>query len=181
MTRRLHVGGLVRREGCEVISPMPGEHVDHVGNANNLSRFRDGTFAEIYASHVVEHFDYRDELQLALQEWFRVLQPGGRLLISVPDLDVLAALLLQKDALSLNERFEVLRMIFGGHIDAYDYHMVGLNEAFLDYFLVAAGFVNSRRVASFDLFEDTSSLLFRDVPISLNLIAEKPPRSEALE
>ncbi len=54
MTRRLHVGGLVRREGWEVISPMPGEHVDHVGNANNLSRFRDGTFAEIYASHVVE-------------------------------------------------------------------------------------------------------------------------------
>jgi predicted SAM-dependent methyltransferase len=181
MTRRLHVGGLVRREGWEVISPMPGEHADHVGNANNLSRFRDGTFAEIYASHVVEHFDYRDELQLALQEWFRVLQPGGRLLISVPDLDVLAALLLQKDALSLNERFEVMRMIFGGHIDAYDYHMVGLNEAFLDHFLAAAGFVNSRRVASFDLFEDTSSQLFRDVPISLNLIAEKPPRSEALQ
>lgn len=173
MTRKLHIGGWVRAEGWEILDANPAPHVDHVGNANDLSRFADGTFAEIYASHVVEHLDFVGELQATLKEWNRVLAPGGRVLISVPDLDVLAKLILDKDRLNVEERFHVVRMIFGAHADKYDYHMVGLNEEFLAGFLEAAGYVRMRRVEEFGLFEDTSSMVYKGVRISLNMIAEK--------
>ncbi len=94
--------------------------------------------------------------------------------ISVPDLDVLAALILNKNQLTIDERFHVMRMVFGGHIDKYDYHVVGLNEEFLTRYLKNAGFVNIKRVREFGLFNDTSILLFKGVRISLNIVAEKP-------
>ena len=174
MSRKLHIGGWVRVEGWEVLDANPGPAVDHVGNATDLSRFPDNTFDAIYSSHVVEHFDYKDELRATLIGWNRVLAPGGTMYISVPDLDVLASLFLLKDQLSLDERFHVMRMIFGGHVDQYDYHYVGLNEGFLTYFLQNSGYQNIRRVQEFGLFDDTSKLLFRGVPISLNMVAEKP-------
>ena len=68
MQRRLHIGGHEAKSGWEVLDARPGPHVDHVGNALDLSRFEDGCFAEVYASHVLEHFDYADELPRALAE-----------------------------------------------------------------------------------------------------------------
>jgi len=164
----------VRTPGWEVLNALPAPYVDHVGNANNLSQFADGTFAEIYASHIVEHLDYKDELIAALKEWIRVLEPGGKISISVPDMDVLAQWFLS-DQLDVQERFLVMRMMFGGHMDRYDYHVVGLNEEFLSEFLESCGFVSIRRVKEFGIFDDTSGLLFKGQLISLNLIAEKPP------
>lgn len=173
MARKLHIGGRVAAPGWEILNAIPGPYVDHLGNANDLSRFSDYTFNAIYASHVLEHFDYKDELLLTLKEWNRVLKPFGRLYVSVPDIDVLAKLLLSRDRLTVGERFHVMRMLFGGHCDAYDYHLVGLNEEFLHRYLTAAGFTNITRVKVFDMFEDTSSITFKDELFSLNLIAQK--------
>lgn len=173
MNRRLHIGGTVRVEGWEVLNAIGGPHVDHVGNAEDLSRFADGSFDVLYASHVVEHFDYRDRLVAALRDWNRVLIPGGRVYVSVPDLDILARLLLDRQRLSVEERFFVMRMIFGGHDNEYDYHAAGLNEDFLSRFLTEAGFAKIRRVKDFGLFKDTSALQFAGERISLNLTAEK--------
>lgn len=172
MARRLHLGGTVRVPGWEVLNAVPGEHVDHVGNANDLSRFADGSFDELYGSHIVEHFDYKDELLLALREWYRVIAPGGMLYVSVPDLDVLCSLILDR-RLSPPDRFYVMRMLFGGHVDRWDYHQSGLNEEFLGGFLVAAGFTSIKRVREFGIFADTSSMTFAGRAISLNLIAFK--------
>ncbi len=157
-----------------MLNAQPAPYVDHVCNACDLPQFADATFSEIYASHVVEHFDYNLELVNTLKEWNRILEPGGRVLISVPDLDVLAALFLSKDQLTMDERFHVMRIIFGGHLDKYDYHVAGLNEEFLTLFLKHAGYVNVWRVPGFGLFQDASSTTFKGVPISLNMVAEKP-------
>ena len=78
--RRLHIGGKQKRDGWEILDVNPGPLVDHLGNAIDLSQFADGTFAEIYASHVLEHFDYKEALVAALREWNRVLAPGGVLI-----------------------------------------------------------------------------------------------------
>lgn len=174
MARKLHIGGKVKADGWEVLNAIPGPFIDHACNANDLSQFSDNTFAEIYASHIVEHLDYKDELLNTLKEWNRVLEPGGKIFISVPDLDVLSELILKKNELDMRDRFFVMRMIFGGHMDEYDYHVVGLNEEFLAYFLNESGYVNITRVKEFGLFEDTSSMIFNGVLISLNLTAEKP-------
>jgi predicted SAM-dependent methyltransferase len=174
MQRKLHIGGKIRTEGWEVLDAIPADHVDHVGNANDLSRFADATFAEVYASHVVEHLDYKDELTKSLVEWRRVLAPGGAVLISVPDLDTLCQITLDKQQFSRPERYDVMRMMFGGHVDQFDYHVVGLNEEFLTSFLSDSGYVNIRRVPDLERFEDHSRLRVRGIPISLNMIANKP-------
>lgn len=173
MARRLHIGGKIVAPEWEILEVLPGPHVDHLGNAKDLSRFDDCSFNDIYASHVLEHFDYKEELLLTLKEWKRVLKPFGRLYVSVPDIDVLAGLLLAKDQLTEAERFHVMRMMFGGHVDDYDYHVVGLNEAFLQRYLKAAGFDRISKVDEFGIFPDTSSMRFKGELISLNLIAKK--------
>jgi predicted SAM-dependent methyltransferase len=173
MPRKLHIGGKERVAGWEVLNIQPGSHVDHVGNANNLAQFSDNTFSEIYASHILEHLDYTGELQSALKEWNRVLVVGGKIHISVPDLDTLCRLLLDKNRLNVGERFSVMRILFGGHVDQYDYHVVGLNFDFLTKFLTAAGFDSIRRVDEFRLFRDTSSMKFQGQYISVNVVATK--------
>lgn len=175
MVRRLHIGGQVRLPGWEVIDANPGPCVDHVGNAGDLSRFESGTFSEVYASHVLEHFDYKDELFATLKEWHRVLAPGGMLHISVPDMDTLARLFLDRQRLSKEYRFLVMRMIFGGHVDRYDYHYVGLNEEFLRDYLLSAGFAQAARVPDFGICNDTSMTVLEGTPISLNMTALKSP------
>lgn len=174
MTRKLHIGGRQPLPGWEILNITPAPGVDHVGDAIDLSRFADGTFDEVYGSHVLEHFDYKDRLLIALKEWRRVLAPGGRLRISVPDLDTLAHLLLQRQKLDVNQRWQVMRMIFGGHMDAHDYHLVGLNQEFLAGYLQAAGFGTVERVGRHGLFGDTSDMVFAGVPISLNVVAHNP-------
>ncbi|QPN62257.1 methyltransferase regulatory domain-containing protein [Synechococcus sp. CBW1004] len=173
MTRRLHIGGTVAREGWEVLNAIPAEWVDHVGRAEDLSRFADGTFAEVYASHVLEHLGYQSALPAALAEWQRVLAPDGRLMVSVPDLDTLCELYSSREALTSEQRFAVMRMMFGGQIDQYDFHCVGLNEELLTSYLSSAGFNEIRRVNDFGLFDDCSTLVFAGRPISLNLEARK--------
>src|SRR6476646_1456936 len=44
---------------------------------------------EIWAIHVLEHL-HRSEAPKALYEWFRVLKPGGKVVIEVPCLDKIA-------------------------------------------------------------------------------------------
>jgi len=113
MPRKLHIGGQKQADGWEVLNMVQAPYVDHVCNASDLSLFPDNTFGEIYASHILEHFDYKGELKAALDEWLRVLEPGGKIYISVPDLDILARLILHKDQLTIMDRFQVMQMIFG--------------------------------------------------------------------
>lgn len=171
--RRLHIGGVVRADGWEVLNASAGPAVDHVGDAGDLGRFPDATFEALYASHVLEHLDYAHALEPALREWHRVLVPNGTLYVAVPDLEVLARLFLA-DGLPLDDRFMVIRMIFGAHVDAHDYHQVGFDLPILAYFLRGAGFADIERVADFGLFDDTSRIAFAGVPISLNVVARKP-------
>ena len=177
MGRKLHIGGELRAPGWEVFNAIPADYVDHLGNAMDLSRFPSETFSEIYASHIAEHFDFTGQLQAALAEWHRVLEPGGLLSISVPDLDTIARLFLDKARFSADERFFLMMMMFGAHIDAYDYHVVGLNEEFLVGFLRDAGFATFERVRGFGIFEDISTQAFGGELISVNLKAWKARRS----
>ena len=176
--RRLHIGGQVRKAGWEVLDALPGPAVDHLGNARDLGRFADGSFVELYASHCLEHLDFRSEVAPALREWHRVLAPGGRLYVSVPDLAALAQLILNP-ALTVGDRRTVVKMLFGAHRDAYDYHQAGFDFALLRDDLEAAGFVAIRRVETFGLFDDYSALVSGGIPISLNVIAERPAAAGA--
>jgi predicted SAM-dependent methyltransferase len=170
---KLHIGSRVKAEGWKTFDISPGPDVDYVGDCRDLSRFADGSIDTIYASHVLEHVPYNNDLQATLNEWFRVLVPGGRVMISVPDFEQMCRLFLQPN-LEMRDRFHVMRVIFGGQIDQHDFHAVGLTYEFLNSYLAAAGFAGVTRVDQFGLFADGSILKLGDVPVSLNVIAHKP-------
>ena len=172
---KLHIGGMEKKEGWKILNIQKNDgrekHVDLVGDITDLSQFDDGSIEEIYASHTVEHIDNND-VQKTLKGIHRVLKDGGKFYVSVPDMDILCRLFLDPKA-PLNIKYEVMRMMFGGQVDEFDYHYFGWNMLLMEYFLKDAGFKKIERVKSFSLFNDTSELSFHGVPISLNVIAYK--------
>ncbi len=167
----LHVGGQERKDGWTVVNVQPGPHVDHVGDLRDLSRFADASIDNVYASHVLEHVSQADVLPV-LRGVHRILASGGKFLISVPDLDTLCHLFISPWA-TPDMKWHAMRMIFGGQVDAHDFHFMGFNEQFLRNLLAQAGFTDVQRVASFGLFQDTSEFRPYGFPISLNVIAVK--------
>jgi predicted SAM-dependent methyltransferase len=169
---KLHIGGQQPLPGWKIFDAKPGPDVDYVGDCTDLGRFADGSVTEIYASHVLEHLAYADRLPRALAEFHRVLAAEGRLLVSVPDFEVLCRLFLDPRR-SRRERFLLMRMAFGGQQDPHDFHCVGLTFEFLCEYLATAGFSEVVRVEEFDLFADSSAQRFDGTLISVNLIAFK--------
>lgn len=55
-----------------------------VGSATDLSMFKEGEFDVVFASNLLEHLD-RFEIAQALNEFRRVLRPGGRLILVQPN------------------------------------------------------------------------------------------------
>ena len=175
---RLHIGGQERHPDWLVVDVIPGEHVDMLRPCTDLSPFADGSVAEIYASHVLEHLSHRTDLRIALKEFHRVLVPGGVLRVSVPDLAFLCEQFLEP-SLDVRDQFNIVKMMFGAQADDADFHHVGLNEGIFREFLAQAGFSDIERIGEHGLFNDTSTAVFRGRPISLNMVARKPAAAGA--
>ncbi len=80
---RLNLGcGNDIREGY-INCDLYNEKADRKMGVEKLE-FQDGEVDEIFASHIVEHFDYY-AIREILKEWKRVLKPGGKLIIETPD------------------------------------------------------------------------------------------------
>jgi predicted SAM-dependent methyltransferase len=169
---KLHIGGYEKRDGWEIFDATHGPDVDFAGDCGDLSSLPDDSCSEVYASHVFEHLGYDHELPVALTHVYRILKPGGRLRVSVPDLEILCRLFLHP-SLDGDARWNVMRMMFGGRTTEQDVHQSGLTLEFMTAFLSELGFRDIKRVQTFGLFEDSSTLTFGGVPISLNVEAWK--------
>jgi len=171
---KLHIGGKEIHPEWKILDVEKRDEVDYVGDASDLSQFEDESIEAIYASHVLEHFYYgiNNELVLTLSEWYRVLKQDGELMISVPDIQTLCHLYSQPE-MGLQERFGIMRIMFGGQINQYDVHKVGFDFDILCYYLAESGFTKCRRVSGFNLFKDCSTLHVFGNPISLNVIVSK--------
>jgi predicted SAM-dependent methyltransferase len=166
----LHLGGQVRRAGWTVVNAVAGPHVDHVGDIRDLSQFGDATYDMVYASHIIEHLPYGSDLGRVLQDVARLLRPGGRFFVSVPNMVTLCELFVHPK-IRPDLRFTLMRMMFGGQTDAFDFHYVGLWDQYLTSLLFGAGFGEVFRVRKFGIFDDTSNLEFLGRLVSLNLVA----------
>jgi predicted SAM-dependent methyltransferase len=172
---RINLGsGMTPIEGwvnVDVLPDAPG--VDVVADISERLPFSDGEAELLHASHLLEHFP-TDDIPRMLREWRRVLKPGGKLLIAVPDLERISRVIVEKEGWFTPPHNPWLGAIYGGQKDAFDFHKTGYTEAWLAYLLQNAGFGELRRVERFaevPVHDASFSPLPFGVNISLNMTA----------
>ena len=136
---RLHLGcGKRYLPGWIHIDLAPGPHIDFQNSIGDLSMFANETVDEIYCSHALEYFD-RVEAVEVLVEWRRVLTPGGRLFLAVPDFQALIRIYETTGSLD-----PILGPLFGRMLgktrDSYIYHRTTFDIRSLTSLLEECGF-----------------------------------------
>ena len=169
---KLHIGGWEAKKGWKILNIQKRDNVDFVGDISDLSQFKDNSISEVYASHVFEHVKYID-VKKTLFGIYRILASGGKFYISVPNMNVLFRQFLEKKN-QTKTKIKIMRMIFGGQIDEYDFHYFGWDFELLSGLLKNVGFEEIEKVEKFSIFtNDTSNEDIDGELISLNLIAKK--------
>ena len=156
-------------------------HVDYLGSVADLSRFSADSIEEIYASHLLEYFSHEEALQV-LKEWQRVLVPGGRVWVAVPNFESL---------IEIYQRTKDLKAIMGPLFGQMDsdvgkiFHRCVFDAKSLTEILIGGGFKDVAEydpvtfLASMDESYDDHSLAFfphfdrNGVQVSLCLTATK--------
>jgi predicted SAM-dependent methyltransferase len=104
--------------------------------------FRDGCAELVVADHVLEHLPQRFAVA-ALLEARRVLRPGGRIRVGVPDLLAYCEKYLEADAKDDHqEKALLLRGLYGGQFHEGEHHLSGWDEDTLGDLLEAVGFAD---------------------------------------
>jgi SAM-dependent methyltransferase len=107
--------------------------------------FPDQSVDEILLIQTLEHFSPADALQV-LRECYRVLCPDGRILVDVPDFEVMASALLAQGFEAAKEYY--YRMIFGSQKNPFAVHRDGYSEEKLCSLLQFVGFVEIRKLGN---------------------------------
>ena len=130
---KLHLGcGSVHKPGYVNVDIRKLSGVDVVRDITHDLPWDDGSCECIETYHVVEHLPRR-KVAGALAEWHRVLEPGGVLVVEVPNFDVAC-----REYLAGND--ERLNSIFGRQRWEGDTHLFGYNVKRLTRLLESAGF-----------------------------------------
>jgi len=83
---KLNLGcGQTYKPGCINIDKFDNTVVDKICDISDLP-FKVNSVDLIEASQLIEHFDYI-HCKYILSEWFRILKPGGNLILETPDLE----------------------------------------------------------------------------------------------
>lgn len=69
----------------DIVTERAGKQPDVNCDIKDLHVFSDEYADEVLAVHVIEHF-WRWEVKNVLKEWFRVLKPGGKIILECPNL-----------------------------------------------------------------------------------------------
>jgi len=139
---KAHLGCGCRNFGPEWVH-IDGADFPHI-HSHNITKleFEDNSVDLIYASHVLPYFD-REEVIPVLQEWKRVLKPGGILRLAVSNFGVMARL--------YNEGKYPLKNFLGPIFgkwkmgDQYVYQKTTYDCGDLMELLSSVGFINIRR------------------------------------
>jgi predicted SAM-dependent methyltransferase len=92
--------------------------------------FGDEEFDIAFSSHVLEHFDRREHLEL-LKEWLRVVKRGGEIRIVVPSIQWAAERLASGEPLNAEMEMHIMNVLYGAQSNPYDYHKTGFTPTSL--------------------------------------------------
>ncbi|MBA8886545.1 SAM-dependent methyltransferase [Dokdonella fugitiva] len=139
LPRKINVGcGYDRREGYLNVDLHAVHNPDLVGDVVALPMLPSGAFDEVLAQDVLEHFE-RAKTAPALQEWSRLLAPGGVLHVRVPALAGMFDLLSQPERRDPARAEEIIHLVYGTQAYTGDYHLAGFTAQTLDGRLRDAG------------------------------------------
>jgi predicted SAM-dependent methyltransferase len=110
--------------------------------------YEDNSVDEIYTNHALEHVT-KAKIVPTLTEWRRVLKPGGRLTIGVPDLEWCVRMWL---AHKTNDWY--MDIIFGNQEHEGESHQTGFTKEIMLHYLGLAGF---KKVSVSDVFRESTS------------------------
>lgn len=140
---RLNLGcGKYPLAGFVNIDQFANVNPDLVADALHLP-YEPETVDEIYAGHLFEHLTW-DEGQAALRHWKSILKPGGIIIITVPDFDILAERYLA------NRTAGAMRVMNDLYIYSYcqeSHHRYCYSEALLKTAMTEAGFVELEKLS----------------------------------
>lgn len=145
---RLNLGsGKRKREGWVNIDADEAMEPDVVAEVQDLNMFEDSSVDEVECCHLFEHFTYHDAIR-ALGEWYRVLKPGGKLELELPNLDRCVEILYKKEDKEA-ERFAIMGL-YGAQDDVERFgifmtHKYGWTPETLKDILEGVGFRVIRR------------------------------------
>jgi predicted SAM-dependent methyltransferase len=146
--------------------------------------FKDGQVARIFAEHVIEHLEFRRDIPHLMAEFIRVLQPGGRVRIVVPDAERWLKAYVTKDPVEwqalgfpllpsdMPTPMTMINHVFhqeGEHCFGYDFET-------LKYVLTSAGFGNAQR-SSFQGSSDPEFCFDRSEHATYSLYVEAEKRA----
>lgn len=144
---KLNLGcGIKREEGYMNVDLDRSSGADIITNVSNLGFIGDSSVEEIKAYHLIEHLTEREFLD-ALLEWFRVLHPGGKIVLECPDLEELCREWLKA---SETERWysyngtwhSLIKHFYGNQRTPLQLHKNGFTKERLQDLLTMYGFVD---------------------------------------
>lgn len=168
---KLHLGCGI--EGFVNVDASLSANSDVIDDPTWLSRFDEGSVELIYAPHILHKVE-RSRVSSVLRRWFKALEPGGTLRLSVPDLGSFSKLLVN-DSVPL---VDLLPHIYqGGSRTGFDFDTLSAD-------LKNAGFRDVRtwdwRTTDHSHVSDRSQAALswygKQIPLSLNVEASKPLR-----
>lgn len=101
--------------------------VDVLADARSVT-LPDGCAELVYSQECLEHFPWA-EVPTVMAEWCRLVAPGGRIRIEVPDFLAACRQVLETDTLEMDRAIQ--QIIFGGQVNRFDYHYTGLTPRML--------------------------------------------------
>jgi len=99
--KKLHLGcGSNIKEGYLNTDIYKGSGIDEIFSMSDIP-YKDDSFEEIYCEHALEHLDHYEALE-AIKEMNRILQPGGKLILKIPNLEECLKNLLSVESCNIN-------------------------------------------------------------------------------
>ena len=199
---KLHLGSGKRYiPGYTHIDKSEHEHIKYKMDIIDLWIYNDEEVDSIYCCHALEYFG-REAAKRALNQWYRILKPGGTLKLAVPDFEAIIKVYQKYNDL---EHKGILGPLFGRMgidktimvsdspdeiacpttVTDYIYHRTIYDFASLKRFLESVGFKNVKRYNVVEFFKtlpkgyDDQSFAFiphkdpTGILISLNVEATK--------
>lgn len=121
----------------------PLDDIEIVCKAEHIGWLHDEkSYEVIRATHLLEHFSWRDTVDL-LKSWMRLLKPGGQLYLEVPNLTWQAKAILGQAAGPNGEAYtmdEMVEFVYGSQDYSGNYHKTAFTTYLLRDKLLKAGY-----------------------------------------